>query len=133
VTVADGGRILREERLCRAEEIRTLRQVGERVRGEYVTLYIAPSASYKFGVIASRRIGIAVLRNRARRVIREALRRLRPALRDDRAVRILLAARPPVVLAKSHDVQRELAQIFRAHGLFGERPPADALETRSSG
>jgi len=115
---AGGGRILRRERLRKADDIRALRGSGQRSRGDFVTLYISPSESYRFGVIANRRVGIAARRNRARRVIREALRSLRSRLRADRPASILLAARPGVALANTHDVAKELAALFGAHGLL---------------
>jgi len=118
VTVASGGRILRRERLNKADDIRALRSTGQRSRGEFVTLYVSPADAYRFGVIANRRVGIAARRNRARRVIREALRSLRSRLRADRPTRILLAAKPSAALANTHDVAKELATLFDSHGLL---------------
>lgn len=113
-----GGRILRRERLKKADDIRALRGSGQRSRGEFVTLYVGPADAYQFGVIANRRVGIAARRNRARRVIREALRSLRSQLRPERPARILLAANPSAARANSHDVATDLAALFRALDLL---------------
>ncbi|MFN0150107.1 MAG: ribonuclease P protein component [bacterium] len=118
MTVDSGGRILRRERLNKADDIRSLRGRGQRSRGSFVTLYVEPADAYQFGVIANRRVGIAARRNRARRVIREALRSLRTRLRDDQPVRILLAAKASAAHANTHDVAKELAMLLDTHGLL---------------
>lgn len=112
------GRISRRERIHRSDDIRSLRASGVRVRGEFVTLYVAPAEAYAFAVVASRRVGIAVLRNRARRVLREALRSVRSELRDDRAARMLLAARTGTARARTQDVAAELVTMLRGQGLI---------------
>lgn len=118
MNAAHHGRIPRRERLHRSDDIRSLRASGVRVRGEFVTLYVAPAEVYAFAVVASRRVGIAVRRNRARRVLREALRSVRSELRDDRAARMLLAARSSAARARTQDVAAELVAILRAQGLI---------------
>jgi ribonuclease P protein component len=47
-----------------------------RTRGQYLTLLIAPNASdtTRLGIVASRKLGDAVRRNRAKRLIREIFR-----------------------------------------------------------
>lgn len=60
------------------------------------------------GIVASRRVGGAIQRNRAKRVIRAALRPLLPRLR--RPLWIVLVARQPSadLAVRSHEVQLEL-------------------------
>ena len=118
MSAAPRGRIPRRERLHRSDDIRSLRASGVRVRGEFVTLYVAPADVYAFAVIANRRVGIAVRRNRARRILREALRSVRSELRDDRAARMLLAATARAARARTQDVAAELVAILRGQGLI---------------
>jgi ribonuclease P protein component len=104
--------------LRRPSEIAEVKRTGVCTRGEFVTMYLAASDAYRFGVIAGRRVGIAVQRNRARRILREALRALRPRLRGDRGGAILLAARSAAVAARTQQVTRDLAALLAAHRLL---------------
>lgn len=114
-----GSRIPRRERLHRYEEIRAVRQRGVCIRGKFLTLYIARAPNYRIGVIAGRRVGIAVKRNRARRVLREAVRAMRSRLRADRPAEILLSARARAAEAKTPEIAKELEALFIAQGLLG--------------
>lgn len=114
-------RIPRHERLRAAAEIREVRASGRCVPGRTMTLYVADSRGYRFGVVAGRRVGLATRRNRARRLVREALRRLRPRLRGDRTAAVLVFARPEILRATGRDVQEELESLFARIGLLG--PP----------
>lgn len=95
-----------------------MRASGVCLRGVRVTVYIADAPDYRFGVIAGRRVGIAARRNRARRIVREALRRLWPRFRADRAAAVLVAARPEIVGAAMGDVERELEALLSRQGLL---------------
>lgn len=103
----------------RGEEIRAVRASGLCVRGERFTLYIAASPTYRIGIISGRRVGIAAQRNRARRLLREAMRHIRPRLRADRGAALLVAARPEILAASAGDVLRELETLLSRHDLMG--------------
>lgn len=53
-----------------------MQQQGERVRGRYLTLFARPNGldQNRLGIIATRRLGGAVARNRAKRLMRELFR-----------------------------------------------------------
>ena len=55
--------------------LRVLRE-GRRVDTPWATVYYLPAEELRLGFRAPRRVGKAVVRNRARRRLREALRRL---------------------------------------------------------
>lgn len=69
-------------RLTKSEEFERVRKEGKRWRGKYCLLNAAPTSgreesnedSTRLGYIASKSLGNAVRRNRARRLLREAVR-----------------------------------------------------------
>jgi len=65
------------ERLCRRAEFRQVYERGTRVHSRYCTLFILPNerTTGRLGIAATRKLGGAVQRNRAKRLIREVFRR----------------------------------------------------------
>jgi len=66
-----------DARLKRRDEFKTVEAGGRRVSGRYVTLVARPNGRDRdrLGIIASKRVGDAVRRNRAKRRLRELFRR----------------------------------------------------------
>jgi len=96
---------------------------GARLDGRLFTLLVAANGGSqdRLGLAVSRRVGDAVVRNRARRLLRESFRRL-PA-----------AGRPPVdlvVLAKPEIAGLALAEVERELRARLERIPRAALVAR---
>lgn len=83
-----------------------------------MSVYVAEAPTYRIGMIAGRRIGLAVDRNRARRLLREAMRQLRPRLRAAPPVAILISARPEIISATIRDVLAELEGLLAARDLL---------------
>ena len=67
----------RHERLRRPAEFKRVYEQGARIPGRYLTLFLLPNALAvgRLGITASRKLGNAVSRNRAKRLIREVFRR----------------------------------------------------------
>jgi len=68
----DKGRRLRQR-----GEFQKVFDTGIRVRGRFLTILVAPAQTNRsrLGIIASKKVGDAVRRNRAKRLIRELFRR----------------------------------------------------------
>lgn len=82
------------------------------MRGDLVILYVAPSEGpARAGFVTGRRIGGAVQRNRARRLLREAWRALLP--RIGAAHDVVVVARPPIEGALADAVKHELETLLR--------------------
>lgn len=73
------------------------------------------------GLLVSRRVGNAVKRNRARRLLREAARRWLPHVRPGWDVVII--ARSPLVESKLQSVEAALERMLRKGSLLGETTP----------
>ena len=128
----------REHRLRARSDFRRVTQQGGRLTTpEFVLYHFAREAPEvpRIGFAVSRRVGGSVVRNRARRVLREAVRPLIPRLV---ACDIVVVARPPVVGAGVADLGRLLAEAASRAGLLltdrqdgAKRPPVDREGTSS--
>ena len=65
----------------------------------------------RIGLITSRRVGNAVLRNRTRRRLREMIRLTRPRLKE--GLWIVMIARRPAALAKYEAIEQEWLNLAR--------------------
>ena len=68
--------LTRRERIRRRPEFKKVQQAGVRTRGRYVTFFSLNNGLNvaRLGIIATRRLGGAVRRNRAKRCVRELFR-----------------------------------------------------------
>ena len=82
------------QRLRRSADFREAYDQDRRRHGKLMVLFLrtAPDASLRLGVVASKRVGNAVERARAKRRLREAFRRLRGALAPSEPVDVVLVA-----------------------------------------
>jgi ribonuclease P protein component len=67
----------RHERIRRRAEFQQIYEQGARIHGRYSTLFVRPNtlAMGRLGIAATKKLGGAVVRNRAKRLIREVFRR----------------------------------------------------------
>ena len=107
-------RFRQTQRIRRRAEFQQIYKHGTRVSGRYYTLFIQPNrlAVGRLGVAATRKLGGAVVRNRAKRLVREVFRRSGTAPGFDIIVvpRRELLGTPFAVLEKEYQasVQRYL-------------------------
>lgn len=83
------------ERLRNSEQIKKVLWKGRRISGTLFYLYFMPCACghSRFLVIASKRVGNSVTRNRIRRLFKEALRLNKHGLAD--GIDLIIRLRPP--------------------------------------
>lgn len=103
----------RRVRLRSAKDVRQVYEEGRTWAHPMLVLTARPNGlgSSRVGVVAGRRIGSAVFRNRAKRLMREAARRLYPQM----AVGwdIVLTARPAILDAQEPQVEEALALLLQ--------------------
>jgi len=107
----------RRIRLRRTSDVRRVYDKGRSWVHPLLVLIIRPNGLdfSRVGVTASRRVGGAVARNRAKRLLREAARHLYPQFGAGRDV--MLVARVNILKAKEPQVEKALASLLRRAGL----------------
>lgn len=105
-------------RINRGPEIRRVFSQGRRLAGRLVIAHVLDSAGGQTRVAfaCSRSVGRAVVRNRARRLMREAWRVLQP--RDVGGHLIMFVARPEIVGAGLGEVVKDLEPTLRRGGVL---------------
>jgi ribonuclease P protein component len=98
-------------------DFRRVVQGGDRISGTRVTMYwIASPGQGRAGFVARREVGGAVVRNRARRVLREAWRQVGPSV--GRPVDVVFVARPAITESKTPEVAEEIRSLLVREGLI---------------
>lgn len=103
----------RRQRLRSAADFQRVRSHGRAYAHPLLVVYVHPNdgACTRFGFTLSKRVGKAVVRNRAKRLLREAARRLVPAL--PAGLDIVVVGRPPLAAASAAEVAEALAATLR--------------------
>ena len=115
--------LCRKQRLLRTSQFRETYDQNRRWHGRYMVLFLraAPDASLRLGVVASKKVGNAIDRARAKRRLRDAFRRHRAqftASTDD----VVIVARRSVLTADWSLLIAELLKLAAQAGLMP--PPA---------
>jgi ribonuclease P protein component len=113
--------VKRNFRLTRSTDFKRVRNAGKSYAHPLVVLVASPSTeeTLKVGVTAGRSVGGAVERNRAKRLLREAMRLLIPGVRT--GWDLILIARKPLANASFDQVQTTLLQLMQRAKLM--KPP----------
>ena len=106
----------RKFRLTRSEDFKRVRRSGKSYAHPLVVLIVQSHEQprIKIGVAAGRTVGTAVHRNRAKRLLREAMRTLLPKIASN--LDLILIARPGLVFATLEETRQALLTLLqRAH------------------
>ena len=118
------GRLSKSDILRKNSDFLYVKEQSKRYVGKYIVVNVvsAKDNRLKLGVIASRRFNrSAVVRNRAKRLIRESYRRLKVGI--DPPIWIVIIARKYISEAQLHSVQQELIRLLiKARVLTNYRP-----------
>ena len=109
----------RKQRLQNSAHFTEAYEQNRRWHGRHMVLFLraAPDASLRLGVVASKKVGNAPERARAKRRLRDAFRRNRSrftASADD----VILVARRSILKAEWNDVVSELLKLASQAGLI---------------
>ena len=102
----------RKFRLTRSEDFKRVRRSGKSYAHPLVVLIVQThdQPRVKVGVAAGRTVGTAVHRNRAKRLLREAMRSLIPNISSN--LDVILIARPGLVTATLEETRRALLTLL---------------------
>lgn len=112
-------------RLVRSAEFAHVRQKGRTWKGHFLLLGVLTDPAvptFKLGLVTSRKLGNAVVRNRTRRrlraVVQQTGERLMPGLR------LVIVARPSAAKASSDRLLKEWKWLLHQAGLIAPSEPA---------
>jgi len=110
--------VQRKFRLARSEDFKRVRRSGKSYAHPLVVLIVQThdQPRVKVGVAAGRTVGTAVYRNRAKRLLREAMRTLIPNIAS--GLDLILIARPGLVSATLEDTRRALLNLLQRAQIF---------------
>ena len=102
-----------DERIRLRAEYQKVYEGGTRFHARLMTLFILPNgrAGARLGIAATRKLGSAVARNRAKRLVREVFRRNKPAAAYD----IVIVPRPEMLSADLADLEADYRSTLRRH------------------
>jgi ribonuclease P protein component len=105
--------VQRKFRLTRSEDFKRVRRSGKSYAHPLVVLIVQThdQPRVKVGVTAGRTVGTAVYRNRAKRLLREAMRTLIPNIAS--GLDLILIARPGLVSATLEETRQALLNLLQ--------------------
>jgi ribonuclease P protein component len=111
------------EHIRRRADFEAIYQAGVKVNGRLMTMFVRPNPGdhARLGIAATRKIGGAVTRNRAKRLTRELFRSHKPAL----AVDIVIVPRREFLDAPYASLEREFDALLQRAAKSGRASRAE--------
>ena len=116
----------REEIIRRKKDFDRLFTRGKRLRGKNLSILWFPASERRVGFIVNKRLGIAVERNRVKRILRETYRRNRPSISSD--IELVIIARDQANLLDYFSIEEELLSLIRRAGLMKNETDSDLTD-----
>jgi ribonuclease P protein component len=116
-------RLARGSRVTQNRDFIRIRQQGERLAQGCLVAnwnFLPEGANPKLGVVTSRKIGGAVVRTRARRLLRESFRLHQHEF--SKPIELILVARNSIVGKQFADVEKDFLTTLRRAGLLRNEP-----------
>jgi ribonuclease P protein component len=109
------SRFPKERRIRRRGEFGTVFDRGTRIHGRFFTFLMLPSGlpGARLGIVASRKLGGAVERNRAKRLIREFFRHLAPPAGKAVAVDLVVIPKRELLTADFTPLSKDFGNTWR--------------------
>lgn len=109
-------RFAKSDRILKRDVFRKIYEVGRKYQSKYFTAFVIanPEGGPRIGITTTRKIGNAVARNRARRIVREAFRRNKSLVPG--GIDIVVNAREPLVEAAYGDFEAEFLAFLKRIG-----------------
>lgn len=105
----------KSERLLKTGEFLRVYTKGKKRQGQYLLIYVLNNQpSRKVGISASRKIGPAVTRNRAKRLIREAYRLNKHLLGNN--IHLVIVAKPEIKGLSYKEVEEDFLGLVQKLG-----------------
>ena len=103
----------KSRRLAKQYEFRRLYQTGQKKSNRYLTVYACPVQGRwgKVGIVAGKRLGKAVERNRIRRNLRETIRTNQQSISEDKDLAIVV--KPSALELSRSELAEQLLQLLR--------------------
>ena len=95
-------------------EFKTVFGSARKYFGHYIVLFVSGEVSHRVGFVSSKKVGNAVKRNRARRLMREAFLRVELEISEKKSY--ILVARKAINSVKMWDVYEELKNLLEEGG-----------------
>ena len=119
------------ERIRRRPEFERVYNEGARIHGRFMTVFARPNGGpvARLGVAATRKLGSAIERNRAKRLAREVFRRHKVAA----ALDIVVVPRREMLDAPFASLEAEYHSLLERHGREGARGGPGRTRPRRDG
>ncbi len=106
----------RKYRMQKKAGFQTVFAHGKSFTSKYVVIYIIKGCNKQYGFIASKKVGNAIKRNRAKRLLREVVRLNQDMMRIE--CQMILIARTAINGASLQDVEKSVLYIWRKAGIL---------------
>ncbi|HCF51023.1 MAG TPA: ribonuclease P protein component [Syntrophomonas sp.] len=100
--------LAKSQRIKQGRDFHNIYKSGHRVSGRYILLFFRPGAgeSSRVGFVVSKKVGKAVIRNRAKRRLRALWREIMPGLKQP--FDVVINARPSIKESSCEELHKDL-------------------------